>query len=995
MGSVRGGFRLTGGGTAARVLHVVLAGLLMMAVLPGGVTSASPALAAGGDYSLDFVAAAPFIYDHSVGGGAFNDRTVGKTDDIVESLEGGDFACGDIVTYLTEIMVDDLSDGGSPATNETIELEYTLGAEATNGVSVGHIDVVNASVNYGSVVNGAGPGGTDSGMSDDLGSSAAIVFEQFTSGASPDGSYPDPQEDELVVRIRIDDLESTESVILRFDVLLGCGFGSIGVGNIQAKLSDKRVVESDGQPVDDPIPGGAQTIPFKSVSNEELIAPSITVVKSNDANGDGTFSDTETAPPGVPVTVTYQVTVTNDSPDPVEVSAVGDDTHSIAGSSCAALVGTTIASGDTVTCTFDATFTTDDQTVTNIFSTTAFNDGGEASDSDDSTVIIPDLLPAIDVTKTASPTSVPETGGDVTYSVTVANEGPEVLLLTSLVDDMFGDLNGAGTCSVPQSVAVGGSYSCEFTQFVAGDAGTSHVNVVTGTGSDDDGNEVSDADDAVVDFTDELPAIEVTKTASPVAVPESGGDVTYSVTVANEGPEVLLLTSLVDDMFGDLNGAGTCSVPQSVVVGGTYSCEFTETVAGPAGSSHDNVVTATGSDDDDNEVSDTDDASVLFTDEIPAIDVTKTASPTSVPETGGDVTYTITVENTGETDITLESIVDDVFGDLNGVGTCAVPQELLEGATYTCEFTQFVTGNAGVDHVNVVTVAGTDEGGDDVSDADDETVEFEAIIDLEVTKAVAPGTVAPGENASWTITVINQGPSNATGVELTDVAEAGLTYVSHTGDGTFDPATGLWIIGELAVGERATIELVTTVEDAGAFTNTVEVTAADQEDIDSVPGDGQGDDFAAATVLAVEVLAAGTIGDFVWRDTDADGVQDVGEKGIPGAKVVLTNLDTDVVVSMTTNEDGMYLFAALVAGNYRVSVDRSTVSGALTTPGTYTLFLAESEQSLDNDFGFAEKLPETGANLGDLTLAGALLVLFGLALVVLPRRRRSAEGTLQ
>jgi uncharacterized repeat protein (TIGR01451 family)/LPXTG-motif cell wall-anchored protein len=291
--------------------------------------------------------------------------------------------------------------------------------------------------------------------------------------------------------------------------------------------------------------------------------------------------------------------------------------------------------------------------------------------------------------------------------------------------------------------------------------------------------------------------------------------------------------------------------------------------------------------------------------------------------------------------------------------------------------------------VNVVIVSGTDEGGDEVSDADDETVEFEAIIDLEVTKIVTPGTVAPGENATWTMTVINQGPSNATGVELTDVAEAGLTYVSHTGDGTFDPVTGLWIVGDLAVGERATLELVTTVEDAGAFTNTVEVTAADQEDIDSVPGDGQGDDFAAATVLAVEVLAAGTIGDFVWRDTDADGIQDEGEKGIPGARVVLTNLDTDVVVSMTTNEDGMYLFSALVEGNYRVSVDRSTVSGALTTPGTYTLFLAESEESLDNDFGFAEKLPETGTELGDFALVGALLVLMGMAMVLLPRRRRT------
>jgi len=442
-------------------------------------------------------------------------------------------------------------------------------------------------------------------------------------------------------------------------------------------------------------------------------------------------------------------------------------------------------------------------------------------------------------------------------------------------------------------------------------------------------------------------------------------------------------------VFGDLDGSGTCSVPQSIAVGGTYSCEFTETVAGAAGASHVNVVTGTGSDDDGNEVSDADDASVLFIDEVPAIDVTKTANPTSVPETGGDVTYTIIVENVGETDVTLESIIDDVFGDLDGVGTCAVPQELLEGGTYSCEFTEFVTGNAGVDHINVVTVTGTDEGGDEVSNADDETVELEPIIDLEVTKVVDPGTVTPGESATWTVSVVNQGPSNATGVELTDVLESDLAYVSHTGDGAFDPATGVWVVGELAVGEVATLELVTTVEAAGAFINTVEVTAADQEDVDSVPGDGMGDDFAQAVVLGVDVLAASTIGDFVWRDTNADGIQDEGEKGIPDVRVLLTNLDSNVVVSMETNADGLYLFSALAAGNYQVSVDRSTVSGAFTTPATFTVALADNEASLDNDFGFAEQLPATGAELADFAIAGALMVLFGLMLTLAPRRRRN------
>ena len=45
----------------------------------------------GGDFSTDFTAAAPLTYDHTTGGGAYNERDVGRDKDIVESLEGGDF----------------------------------------------------------------------------------------------------------------------------------------------------------------------------------------------------------------------------------------------------------------------------------------------------------------------------------------------------------------------------------------------------------------------------------------------------------------------------------------------------------------------------------------------------------------------------------------------------------------------------------------------------------------------------------------------------------------------------------------------------------------------------------------------------------------------------------------------------------------------------------------------------------------------------------------
>ena len=51
--------------------------------------------------------------------------------------------------------------------------------------------------------------------------------------------------------------------------------------------------------------------------------------------------------------------------------------------------------------------------------------------------------------------------------------------------------------------------------FVAGNAGDSETDVVTASGTDDDGAPVTDSDDATVTVTGVAPAITVTKTASP------------------------------------------------------------------------------------------------------------------------------------------------------------------------------------------------------------------------------------------------------------------------------------------------------------------------------------------------------------------------------------------------------------------------------------------------------------------------------------------------
>ncbi|MBC2840230.1 malectin domain-containing carbohydrate-binding protein [Robiginitalea sp. SC105] len=73
------------------------------------------------------------------------------------------------------------------------------------------------------------------------------------------------------------------------------------------------------------------------------------------------------------------------------------------------------------------------------------------------------------------------------------------------------------------------------------------------------------------------------------------------------------------------------------------------------------------------------------------------------------------------------------------------------------------------------------------------------------------------------------------------------------------------------------------------------------------------------------------IGGRVWDDLNANGLQDAGEPGIESVPVFLTDCVTELSFSTTTDANGEYNFAGLVAGNYRVQLP--TLPGyAFTSP---------------------------------------------------------------
>jgi uncharacterized repeat protein (TIGR01451 family) len=189
---------------------------------------------------------------------------------------------------------------------------------------------------------------------------------------------------------------------------------------------------------------------------------------------------------------------------------------------------------------------------------------------------------SITVSKTANPSSVQEPGGTVQYTVRIDNISPaDVVTINSLVDSVFGNLNGQGNCSTPRTIPVGGNTTCTFSKTINGNAGVQHSNTVTAAGVDDDGDPVSGQGSATVTIANTNPSLTVAKTANPSSVPEPGGNVQYTVRIDNtsNSQDPVTISSLTDDKFGNLHGQGNCSVPQTIQPGAFYSCTFNKMAA--------------------------------------------------------------------------------------------------------------------------------------------------------------------------------------------------------------------------------------------------------------------------------------------------------------------------------------------------------------------------------------------------------------------------------
>jgi len=205
------------------------------------------------------------------------------------------------------------------------------------------------------------------------------------------------------------------------------------------------------------------------------------------------------------------------------------------------------------------------------------------------------------------------------------------------------------------------------------------------------------------------------------------------------------------------------------------------------------------------------------------LEIAKAGSPATAIA-GESLTYTLTITNSGPSTATSVIVTDTLPAGVT-VGSVS-PKCGHSGRTVTCTLgdlvrdhtatlTAVVTVNSSVtgtiSNSAIVTATTTDTNTVNNTASEETTVTTEA--DLSVAKSANPSTVIAGHNLTYTIAITNNGPSDATGVTLTDTLPAELAFGTASAGCTHEPSEHRVIcnIGSRISHATATITTTGTV----------------------------------------------------------------------------------------------------------------------------------------------------------------------------------------
>ena len=507
--------------------------------------------------------------------------------------------------------------------------------------------------------------------------------------------------------------------------------------------------------------------------------------------------------------------------------------------------------------------------------------GGGASASTSGSVTTPVAASTdLKIAKTVS-NATPNVGNTIEFTITVGNGGPSNasnvvvndllpsgLTFVSSTPSQGSYVSGTGVWSVG-ALSPAATATLKIRATVTSAASITNTASISGTEPDP----VSDNNTASVSLQGTSADLSLTKTANTTA-PNVGQNVSFTLTVTNNGPTTPATAVEVTDLLPATLGfvSATPAANYNAATGkwtvgsvATGTPQVLTIVARPlVASPIINKAEITKSDQFDpnstpgnNVAGENDQAQVTLVAQEADLTISKSVDNPN-PLIGETLTYTITVANAGPGSATGVVVSENVPAGLTllnatpSQGTFGVPTwnvgTIAAGGRAVLSVTARFDGPGRV--TNTAQITASDQP-DPTPNAPASVTVPSQIADLSLTKSVSNTLPNAGSNVTYTVTLSNAGPDAATGVVVSDALPAGLAFVSASpSQGAYDATTGDWVVGTVANGANATLNVVAQVTGLAPITNIAEVKASREFDPDSTPNNRvpTEDDQASVTI---------------------------------------------------------------------------------------------------------------------------------------------------
>jgi uncharacterized repeat protein (TIGR01451 family) len=453
--------------------------------------------------------------------------------------------------------------------------------------------------------------------------------------------------------------------------------------------------------------------------------------------------------------------------------------------------------------------------------------------------------------------STSNVGDTISYTITLTNSGPD-----SASNVNVNDLLPAGLTFVSASTSVGtynaGTGAWKVGTVAPGTPQTLRIAAVvadpratinTATISHADQFDPDTANNtASIVVTPQQSALSLTKSVND-STPNIGDTIPFTITLGNAGPSAATGVQVLDALPPGLafvsdtpsqgtydSGSGLWNVG-TVNVGSPVTLSIQANVVSPAPLA--NTATITHADQF-NPVTTNNTATATLTPQLADLALTKTVDNTT-PNVGETITYTVTLSNNGPDAATDAQVTDLIpagvsfVSDTPSQGTYDSATGLWTAGTVNVGSPATLTIRATVTSSNPTTntasITHADQFDPNPGNNNATAPDSPQQADLALTKTVDDASPNVGGTITFTVGVLDLGPSDATNVLVSDVLPAGLTFVSaSTTPGSYDPTTGVWSVGTVSVGAPQTLQIVATVASASAATNNAAITHSDQFD---------------------------------------------------------------------------------------------------------------------------------------------------------------------